>query len=41
VERDMIEQALSCVRFNKSQAAKDLGLSRQQLYSRMKKYGLD
>ena len=41
LERDMIEQALHRVRFNKSKAAKDLGLTRQQLYLRMKKYGLE
>jgi DNA-binding NtrC family response regulator len=41
VERDLIKQALQRVRFNKSRAAKDLGLSRQQLYTRMKKYGLE
>jgi Nif-specific regulatory protein len=41
MERDMIEQALQRVRFNKSKAARDLGLSRQQLYQRMKKYGLE
>jgi DNA-binding NtrC family response regulator len=35
----MIEQALQRVRFNKSKAAKDLGLTRQQLYLRIKKYG--
>jgi transcriptional regulator with GAF, ATPase, and Fis domain len=41
LERDMIEQALQRVRFNKSKAAKNLGLTRQQLYLRMKKYGLE
>jgi transcriptional regulator with GAF, ATPase, and Fis domain len=41
MERDMIAQALQRVRFNKSRAAKDLGLTRQQLYLRMKKYGLE
>jgi Nif-specific regulatory protein len=41
LERDMIEQALQRVRFNKSRAAKDLGLTRQQLYVRMKKFGLE
>ena len=41
LERDMIEQTLQRVRFNKSKAAKDLGLTRQQLYLRMKKYGLE
>ena len=37
----MIEQTLQRVRFNKSRAAKELGLTRQQLYLRMKKYGLE
>jgi Nif-specific regulatory protein len=41
LERDMIDQALQRFRFNKSKAAKSLGLTRQQLYLRMKKYGLD
>ena len=39
MERKRIEGALQRVRFNKSQAARDLGLSRQQLYNRMRKYG--
>ena len=29
------------IRFNKSKAAKALGLARTQLYVRMRKYGLD
>jgi DNA-binding NtrC family response regulator len=41
MERAMIAHALQRVRFNKSRAAKDLGLTRQQLYLRMKKYGLE
>jgi transcriptional regulator with GAF, ATPase, and Fis domain len=40
LERDMIDQALQRARFNKSKAAKALGLTRQQLYLRMRKYGL-
>ena len=40
-ERAMIEQALQTARFNKSKAAKALGLTRQQLYVRMRKYGFD
>jgi transcriptional regulator with GAF, ATPase, and Fis domain len=40
MERAMIEQALSTARFNKSRAAKALGLTRQQLYVRMRKYGI-
>jgi transcriptional regulator with GAF, ATPase, and Fis domain len=41
LERGMIEQALQSARFNKSKAAKALGLTRQQLYVRMRKYGLE
>ena len=41
MERVMIEQALQSARFNKSKAAKVLGLTRQQLYVRLRKYGLD
>ena len=37
----MIEQALQSARFNKSKAAKALGLTRQQLYVRMRKYGFE
>jgi DNA-binding NtrC family response regulator len=40
VERTMIEQALQNARFNKSKAAKELGLTRTQLYVRMRRYGL-
>jgi transcriptional regulator with GAF, ATPase, and Fis domain len=41
VERAMIEQALHKARFNKSKAAKELGLTRHQLYIRMRRHGLD
>jgi len=41
VERSMIEQALKDSRFNKSKAAKQLGLTRTQLYIRLKRYGLE
>ncbi len=41
MERVMIEQALQNARFNKSKAAKALGLTRHQLYVRMKKYGFE
>jgi transcriptional regulator with PAS, ATPase and Fis domain len=41
MERTMIEQALEKARFNKSKAAKALGLTRHQLYVRMKKYGFE
>jgi DNA-binding NtrC family response regulator len=39
MERAMIEQALHRARFNKSRAAKAIGLTRRQLYVRMRKYG--
>jgi transcriptional regulator with GAF, ATPase, and Fis domain len=41
IERVMLEEALQNARFNKSKAAKALGLSRQQLYARMRKYNLE
>jgi transcriptional regulator with GAF, ATPase, and Fis domain len=41
VERTMIEQALQQSRFNKSKAARVLGLTRQQLYVRLRRYGLE
>ncbi len=41
MERALIEQALQHARFNKSKAAKALGLSRAQLYVRMKRHGLE
>ena len=41
MERAMIEQALQTARFNKSKAAKALGLTRHQLYIRMRKYGFE
>ena len=37
----MIAEALEKARFNKSRAAKALGLTRQQLYVRMRRYGLE
>jgi DNA-binding NtrC family response regulator len=40
MERGMIEQALQHARFNKSKAAKALGLTRHQLYIRMRRHGL-
>jgi two-component system, NtrC family, response regulator AtoC len=39
MERAMIEQALHRARFNKSRAAKSIGLTRHQLYVRLRKYG--
>jgi transcriptional regulator with GAF, ATPase, and Fis domain len=41
MERSMIEQALQNAKFNKSKAAKALGLTRHQLYIRMRKHGFD
>src|SRR5262249_6942437 len=41
VEREMIARALQNSRFNKSKAARALGLTRQQLYVRMRRYGLE
>jgi transcriptional regulator with GAF, ATPase, and Fis domain len=41
MERSMIEQALQNARFNKSKAAKELGLTRAQLYVRMRRHGLE
>jgi transcriptional regulator with GAF, ATPase, and Fis domain len=40
-ERAMIEKALQHARFNKSVAAKALGLTRAQLYTRLKRHGLE
>jgi len=41
VERSLLEQALERSRFNKTQAARLLGMSRATLRYRLKKYGLD
>jgi len=41
MERAMIEQALQDARYNKSKAAKALGLTRQQLYVRLRRFGLE
>jgi transcriptional regulator with PAS, ATPase and Fis domain len=41
VERETIARVLREAQWNKSKAAKRLGLSRTQLYVRMKKYGLE
>ena len=40
-EKAQIEKALADARFNKSKAAKALGLTRAQLYVRMRRHGLD
>jgi two-component system response regulator AtoC len=41
LERAMIEQALRSARFNKSKAAKAVGLTRHQFYIRLRKYGFE
>ncbi len=41
LERRMVEQALAEARFNKSRAARRLGLTRAQLYVRLRRYGID
>jgi len=41
LERAMIEKALRDARFNKSETAKALGLTRAQLYVRLRRHGLD
>ena len=41
VERAMISRALEEAHFNKSRAAKALGVTRAQLYVRLRKHGLD
>ena len=41
VERDTIAQVMHDSRWNKSKAAKRLGLSRTQLYVRLRKYNLE
>jgi transcriptional regulator with PAS, ATPase and Fis domain len=40
VEREYVKRALEQAGNNKSRAARLLGLTRAQLYSRMEKYGL-
>jgi transcriptional regulator with GAF, ATPase, and Fis domain len=41
VERAMVERALREARYNKSDAARALGLTRKQLYVRLRRFGLD
>jgi transcriptional regulator with GAF, ATPase, and Fis domain len=41
VERAMVEKALKEARYNKTDAARALGLSRKQLYVRLRRHGLD
>jgi DNA-binding NtrC family response regulator len=40
MERAAIERALEGARYNKSRAAKELGLTRKQLYARLRQHGL-
>jgi transcriptional regulator with GAF, ATPase, and Fis domain len=40
IERSLIVKALAQARHNKTRAAKLLGLTRAQLYSRIEKYGI-
>ena len=40
IERSLVVKALAQARHNKTRAAKLLGLTRAQLYSRIEKYGL-
>jgi len=40
IERSLVMKALTQARYNKTRAAKLLGLTRAQLYSRIEKYGL-
>jgi transcriptional regulator with GAF, ATPase, and Fis domain len=41
IERGMVEKALADARYNKSDAARALGLSRKQLYVRLRRFGLE
>jgi len=41
IERGMVEKALTDARYNKSDAARALGLTRKQLYVRLRRFGLD
>ena len=41
IERDTIEQAMRASGWNKAKAARRLGLSRTQLYVRLRKYELE
>ena len=40
LERGLVEKALARARGNRSQAARFLGLTRSQLYTRLRRYGL-
>jgi transcriptional regulator of acetoin/glycerol metabolism len=41
IERETIAQVLRECRWNRTRAAKRLGLTRTQLYLRLRKYGLE
>jgi DNA-binding NtrC family response regulator len=41
IERTTIQRALEAARFNKSLAAKTLGLTRKQLYIRLRQHGIE
>jgi DNA-binding NtrC family response regulator len=41
LERTTIQRALQEARYNKSQAARSLGLTRKQLYVRLRQHGLE
>ena len=41
LEREAIEKAMADSRFNKSRAAKALGLTRAQLYAKLRRYGIE
>jgi transcriptional regulator with GAF, ATPase, and Fis domain len=41
IERGMVEKALLAARYNKTDAARALGLTRKQLYVRLRRFGLD
>jgi transcriptional regulator with GAF, ATPase, and Fis domain len=40
-ERVLVEKAMKDARFNKSKAARALGLTRTQLYVRLRRHGLE
>ncbi len=40
LEKELIEQTLKSTNYNKSQTAKELGINKSVLYSKMRKYGL-
>jgi DNA-binding protein Fis len=41
VERSLIERPMADARFNKSKAARQSGLTRAQLYAKLKRYDLE